>query len=82
MDSGNGRMTALLEQLVLGQEQNTAELRRLRADTQAGFAGVEQRFSGIEQRLDNIIKIVGSHHADHEQRLRALEEIVFKEKSG
>jgi hypothetical protein len=71
---GNGKMTALLEQLVLGQERLNQELRELRTDMNIGF-------EGVNKRIDGVIRIAGGHHGDHEQRISALEDQVFKKSS-
>ena len=77
MDGSNGNIVALLERIAAGQEGTREELREIRDGQDQLTAEVRQS----NRRLDNIVAFMGSHHADHEQRLSALEQEVFK-KSG
>jgi hypothetical protein len=58
------------EQLRVGQEQLRVGQDQLRADMNAGFADVNTR-------IDNVLAIAGTHHDDHEQRIRMLEQRVL-----
>jgi hypothetical protein len=85
---GNGKMTKLLEQLVLGQDRLTeqvAELvigqERLRTDLKQLRTDMNTGFEGVNKRIDGVIRIAGGHHGDHEQRISALEDQVFKKPS-
>jgi hypothetical protein len=93
---GNGKIVSLLERIAGGLERQQEETRQLREDMNAGFqqvrlemnAGFQQvrleMRAGFEQtngRIDHAITFLGAHHSDHELRIKALEERVFK-KSG
>ena len=72
---------ARLDQTNARLDQTKASLGSLRTDVNLRLDGTNNRIDAVNDRLDNVIRIVGTHHADHEQRLRALEDTVFK-KSG
>jgi ABC-type transporter Mla subunit MlaD len=81
MNGANGKMIELLERIANGLDATNQRLdatnQRLDATNQRLDAG----FASINGRLDNVIGFLGAHHADHEQRIQALEARVFA-KSG
>lgn len=73
---GNGRNVthALLERIARAVENTNERIDGLSTKVDTGFAEVNGR-------LDHMIQFMGTHHANHEQRITALEAEVFK-KSG
>lgn len=67
MDGGNGKIVDLLERIAAGQEATRQEM--------------HHGFQQVSARLDHVVKFLGGYYADHEQRIKALEESVFT-KSG
>ena len=61
---GNGRVIELLERIAG------------RLDAMEGK--LDGGLRGVSDRLDEMLKFLGAHHADHEQRIKALEEAVFR----
>jgi Mg2+ and Co2+ transporter CorA len=68
-----------------GVERGVAQLWQ---ETRAGFDRVDRRFEQMdrrserfEERFDRALTFLGGHHADHEQRIKALEDHVFKKSS-
>ena len=56
------------------REELRDEIGALREETRAGFAEVNTRLDGLNHRIDGVLKIVGTHYADHETRLRRIEQ--------
>ena len=75
MDGSNGKIIELLQRIADGQDslrkEMHTELGGLRGEMRDGFAQVNGR-------LDNTLRFLGRYHADHEERIRALEGVVFK----
>jgi parvulin-like peptidyl-prolyl isomerase len=87
-DNSNMKMIALLGRIADRLDSFAANTNRQLEALQQGQAITNQRLESLEhgqaatnQRLDDMLKFIGNYHADHEQRLRALEERVFV-KSG
>jgi hypothetical protein len=78
MDGSNGKLIELLERIAGNIEETNRRLDETRAELRSEM---RDGFAGVHTRLDNVIKIAGAHHTDHEERIRALENQVFK-KSG
>ena len=81
MDGSNGKMIELLERIANGQDATNERLDATIARLDVTNVEMRTGFTAISTRLDNVIAFLGTHHADHEQRLRALEARVFS-KSG
>jgi len=64
MEGSNGKIIELLDRIAAGQAATRDEMR--------------EGFDKVSARLDNVVGFLGRHHADHEQRLTALEAHVFK----
>jgi predicted nuclease with TOPRIM domain len=82
MNDSNGKIVGLLERIAAGQEDIRDEVRELRGEVgqlrgEVGELRGEVRQTNV--RLDHVIGFMGTHHRDHEQRIRALEHEVFKE---
>jgi hypothetical protein len=80
-NGSNGKMIDLLERIAAGIDGTnqrvdglSQRIDRLTLETRDGF----DRVNG---RLDNMLVFLGRHHANHEERIQALEDRVFK-KSG
>ena len=92
MDGSNGKIVDLLERIAGAQEATNERLERtnerldagfaqLRHEMKAGFDRVDRRSERFEERFDRALRFLGSHHADHEERIKALEDHVFKKSS-
>jgi hypothetical protein len=81
LDQTNAELKEFRVETTARLDQTNASLGSLRTDVNLRLDGTNNRIDAVNDRLDNVIRIVGTHHADHEQRLRALEDSVFK-KSG
>lgn len=92
--NGNGNMLPLLERIADKLEKLDSIDSRLekvehkldavideQARTNARLDDVVAEQAKTNRRLDNMLVFMGGHHADHEQRIAALEQEVFK-KSG
>jgi hypothetical protein len=82
--TGNGRMTQLLEQLVLGQQaliEGQAGTNARLDQTNAKLDQTNAKIDQTNERLDRALHMLGGHHADHERRITALEEHILKTKS-
>ena len=88
MDGSNGKIVELLERIAAGQDGLREELKDLRTETRADSRNLRGEMQGlrietregfqkVELRLDHVLKFLGSHHADHEQRIVALENRVL-----
>jgi hypothetical protein len=53
----------------------------LRLEMQGMRVDMRRGFEQVNARMDNMIDFMGRHHADHEDRIRVLEERVLG-KSG
>jgi hypothetical protein len=51
-----------------------AELRSLNGRVDALAERVDSGFASVNQRLDSVLKIVGTHHAQLESRVRRIED--------
>jgi len=79
MDGRN--IVGLLERIATGVEKTNERLDRLeqgQARLERGQAQTNERLGRVEGRLDNMLDFMGRRHADHERRIEALEEHVFK----
>lgn len=77
LDQTNKRLDQAIERIesVERQQQRTNEgIAHLREDVNEGFRKVDDRF-------DHVLKFMGARNTDHEERIRALEEQVFKKSS-
>jgi len=89
--NGSSKMIELLERIALGVENTNVRLDGLeqkvevtnqRLDVVIEHVGpLEHKADITNQRLENILDFAGGRHADHERRISALEDSVFK-KSG
>jgi hypothetical protein len=88
MDGSNGKIVELLERIAAGQDglreemQGTRdEIQSLRTETRADSrslrAEMRDGFNKVDSRLDHMLKFLGGHHADHEERIVALEDRVL-----
>ena len=82
--NGNGRMIELLERIA----EDIGEMRSDMREVKVQLVGVNQRLDQTNaridqtnQRFDHALRFMGSYHADHEQRLQALEAQVFTKKT-
>jgi hypothetical protein len=71
----NGRTNVLLERMLVSIERMGKEISKLRKET-------IRRLDNTNRRLDNMISFMGSHHADHERRLKSLEQRVLPRSKG
>ena len=55
------------------REESRIGLAALREEMHAGFESVNERLDLVNERIDGVLKIVGTHHTDHEARLRRIE---------
>jgi DNA repair ATPase RecN len=92
--NGNGTTVALLE-LIADKLDTLKSIDRRLENVENRLENVENRLGNVEhkldqvvdeqtktnRRLDNMLVFMGRHHGDHEQRIAALEQEVFK-KSG
>jgi len=71
----------LLERIARAVENTNERMDRLEKRVDQGFADVKGELVQVNGRLDHVLQLAGKHHANHEQRIGALEAEVFK-KSG
>lgn len=82
--NGSSKMIELLERIANGVENTNVRLDGLEQKvdvTNDRLGRLEQKVDVTNQRLDNMLGFLGSHHSEHERRIAALEDEVFK-KSG
>lgn len=78
LDQTNERLDQTNERL------GRLEMRVHRIDDtmQRGFADVNARLDVTNARIDNVLRVAGSGHHDHEERIQVLEEIVIKKQKA
>jgi hypothetical protein len=69
--SGNGEMNDKQTKIL---EDIRQEMRNMRVDMNAGFAAVNARIDQTNDRLDNVIKIVDTHHRELDERVTRIED--------
>lgn len=79
MDGSNGKIVELLERIAAGQDALAAGQEATRSEMQHMRSEMQQGFGQVSSRLDQMVRFLGGYHADHEQRIKALEERVFKQ---
>ncbi len=81
MDGSNGKIVSLLERLANGmdalREETRHDIQGLRQEMQGLRVDMRRGFEQVNARMDNMIDFMGRHHADHEDRIRVLEERVL-----
>jgi hypothetical protein len=95
MNGSNGNIAGLLERIasateltnerldaVERQQQRTNErLEAFERGQQQMREDMNRGFQQVNTRFDRALTFMGGHHTDHEQRIKALEEQVFKKSS-
>ncbi len=76
--NGNTKMLDVLERIASSVEQLNGRVDTLTARVDTLSERVERGFTSVNGRLDHMIMFMGGRHADHEERIQALEELVFK----
>jgi hypothetical protein len=93
MDGSNGKIVSLLERMANGMDALRESQEAFRKETRQEIQGLRQEMAGmrvdmrrgfeqVNARMDNMIDFMGRHHADHEDRIRVLEERVLGKPSG
>ncbi len=89
MDGSNGNVVSLLERIAerleaMDERLETMDSRLDKMQEQQARCGSE--LHGMRQdmnrRMGNMIAFMGSHHGDHEDRIRVLEERVLGKAKG
>ena len=92
----NERTNERLDQTNQRLDQTNERLGQTNQRVEAGFARLDKRMDETNQkldilnakvdvtndRLDNMVAFLGSHHRNHEDRIRALEDQVFPKRKG
>jgi hypothetical protein len=81
MDESNGKIVSLLERMANGMDALRESQEEMRQEMQGMRIDMRRGFEQVNARMDNMIGFMGRHHADHEDRIRVLEERVLG-KSG
>ena len=85
LDGVNERLDATNERLDRTNERLDATTQRLSTELVATRtelrAEMREGFASVNARLDNALVFLGRAHGDHENRIRALEDRVFKKSS-
>jgi hypothetical protein len=81
MDSSNGsngKVIDLLERIAGGIDGVNQRIDGLSQRVDALTVETRDGFATVNGRLDNMLVFLGRHHANHEERIQALEARVFE----
>jgi division protein CdvB (Snf7/Vps24/ESCRT-III family) len=93
MDGSNGNVVSLLERIAARLETMDSRLETMDSRLETMDARIDRMDARLtselrglrhdmNRRMDNMITFMGSHHGDHEERIRVLEERVLGKAKG